>query len=255
MLEQPPIAIQVAVREELKPILKRVKVERVFHEVTWEQRTSLRHAHHDHLRFYLGSLGGKRVVVFRTGVGRMRAREIIRVFFEHFEPEMFISAGFGGALSSDLDIGDIVMADGITELQTGLNGWKSEVFPQNGQLLFRQGKLVTADEMIVFGRDKAKLGETHKSIVVDMETSAVAALCQQHHVRFTSVRTISDRADEDLPPEINSFFNNGEVRPTAVAKAILSHPPTVVGLFKLAKHAWKAGDDLASFLEKFVRAI
>ena len=45
------------------------------------------------------------------------------------------------------------------------------------------------------------------------------------------------------------------MRPGKIAKAIVSHPPTMVGLFKLAKHAWKAGEDLADFLEQFVAAV
>jgi adenosylhomocysteine nucleosidase len=247
-----PIAIQVAVREELNPILKRVRLERVFHEVTWDQLRSLRHAHRDHLRFFIGTLNSVPVVVFRTGVGRHRAREIVRIFFEHFEPRLFISTGFGGALQSGLNIGDIVMASDICELQSGLCNWQGVIPPVNGEIKFRKGRLITADQMIVDAIDKAKIGELHKADVVDMETSAVAALCQQHSVPIFSIRAISDRSDENLPPEINSFFNNGQVQPGLVARAIAVHPPTVVGLFKLAKHAWKAGDDLASFLEKFV---
>lgn len=255
MIEQLPIAIQVAVHEELSPLLKRLAVEEVFHEVTWEQRRSLKHAHHDHLRFFVGKFGGVRVVIFRTGVGRLRATEIVRVFFEHFEPRLFISSGFGGALTPDLDIGDIVLANEIYELKTGLGDWETLVPSLNGQVRFQQGKLVTADEMVVCGRDKTGLGEAHRAVIVDMETSAVAAKCRKHNVPMVGVRAISDRANEDLPPEINSFFDNGEVRPGKIVSAILSHPPTVVGLFKLAKHAWKAGEDLADFLERFVAAV
>ncbi len=255
MQEQLPIAIQVAVHEEISPILKRVAVEEVFHEVTWEQRRSLKHAHHDHLRFYIGSMNGVRVVIFRTGVGRLRATEIIRVFFEHFEPRLLISAGFGGALTPELDIGDIVLVNDIVELQTGRSDWQGFVPSLNGQFNFHKGRLVTSDQMVISGRDKTGLGETHKAIVVDMETSAVAAKCRKHNVPMIGVRAISDRANEDLPPEINNFFDNGEVRPGKIARAIVSHPPTFIGLFKLAKHAWKAGEDLADFLEKFVLAV
>ena len=253
-MDVPRIAIQVAVHEELKPVLKRVRVERVFHEVTWEQRNSLRHAHHDHLRFYNGTMNGVPVVVFRTGVGRNRAREILRVFFEHFEPRHVISAGFGGALSPELNIGDIVMVDDICELSTGLCKWRGSL-AANGQNGVHKGKLITADRMIVEAVDKTQIGELHKAIVVDMETSAVAALCEQYRVPLTGIRAISDKANEDLPPEINSFFDNGEVRPTAITKAIVTHPSTIIGLYKLAKHAWKAGDDLGNFLEKFVTTI
>ena len=255
MAASSPIAIQVAVREELNPILKRVRVEHIFHEVTWDQLRSLRHAHRDHLRFFIGTLNNTPVVVFRTGVGRHRAREIVRIFFEHFEPRLFISTGFGGALTPDLEIGEIVMATDIGELQSGLCNWRGVIPAINGEVKFRQGKLVTADQMIVDARDKASIGAANKAVVVDMETSAVAALCQQHSVPLLAVRAISDRSDENLPPEINSFFNNGQVRPGLIARAIAVHPPTVVGLFKLAKHAWKAGDDLASFLEKLVAAV
>ncbi|MBM3890222.1 MAG: hypothetical protein FJ388_14000 [Verrucomicrobia bacterium] len=255
MLKQAPIAIQVAVREELNPILKRLDVEEVFHEVTWEQRRSLKYAHHDHLRFYLGTLNGVRVAAFRTGVGRLRAREIIRVFFEHFEPGCFISAGFGGALTPDLRVGDIVLATNICELQSGRCDWAGLVPSLNSEVEFRKGRLITADEMIVYGRDKARIGHDHQAIVVDMETSAVAEFCRRHGVPMIGVRAISDRADEDLPPEINTFFDNGQVRPAYVARAILAHPPTVVGLFRLAKNVWRAGDDLAAFVEKLVRVI
>ena len=255
MPKQARIAIQVAVREELNPILNRLDVERIFHEVTWEQRRSLKHAHHDHLRFYLGMLNGVRVVLFRTGVGRLRAREIIRIFFEHFEPGFFISAGFGGALTPDLKVGDIVLATDICEVQSGRCDWQGIIPPLNNEVQYRQGRLITADEMIIYGRDKAKLGEDHQAIVVDMETSAVAGLCRRRDVPMTSVRVISDLVNEDLPPEINTFFDNGQVRPALVAKAIVAHPPTLPRLFRLAKNVWRAGDNLADFLEKLVRVV
>jgi adenosylhomocysteine nucleosidase len=255
MLKQAPIAIQVAVREELNPILKRLDVEEIFHEVTWEQRRSLQHAHHDHLRFYVGTLNGVRVVLFRTGVGRLRAREIIRIFFEHFESGCFISAGFGGALTPDLKVGDIVLATSICELQSGRCDWEGMVPSLNSEVEFRKGRLITADEMIIYGRDKARIGQDHQAVVVDMETSAVAALCHRRGVPMIGVRAISDRADEDLPPEINTFFDNGQVRPAYIVRAIAAHPPTVIGLFRLAKNVWRAGDDLAVFLEKLVRVV
>ena len=125
----------------------------------------------------------------------------------------------------------------------------------NGEVKLLRGKLVTADEMVVVGHEKTGLGEAHQASIVDMETSAVAAKCKKHNVPIVSVRAISDRANEDLPPEINTFFDNGEVRPGKIAKAIVSDPPTMISLFKLAKHAWKAGDDLADFLERFVAAV
>ena len=79
------IGILVAVREELKPILKRMP------SVTQEVAGGF--------VFHRGMLGGKDVVLLKSGMGAERGRYAAELLIEQFHPETLVIAGFCGWLA------------------------------------------------------------------------------------------------------------------------------------------------------------
>src|SRR5438093_10378616 len=89
------IAILVAVKQELHPILRRADAPHVVRQ--------------EHLDFYEGTLAGQPVALLALGVGKECARIAAEMTIKCYRPDLVISAGFGGALQADVRDGDIVI--------------------------------------------------------------------------------------------------------------------------------------------------
>ena len=59
---------------------------------------------------------------------------------------------------------------------------------------YSSGRLLTVDQLVLRAAEKDELHRTYQADLVDMESSAVAAICREHTVRFLSIRVISDDA-------------------------------------------------------------
>ena len=89
--------------------------------------------------------------------------------------------------------------------------------------------MLTVDEIVRTAVEKAQLAAASMApILVDMETSSVAALCTERGVRFLSVRVISDEAGADLPPEVLAILGrSGGLRLGAALGAVWKRPSSV----------------------------
>ena len=61
------------------------------------------------VRFTLGNLKGRRVVLAKTGVGKVNAAMTATLLIDHFQPAEVIFTGIAGGLNPDLLPGDIVI--------------------------------------------------------------------------------------------------------------------------------------------------
>lgn len=81
------------------------------------------------LTFILGKLKGRRVILAKTGVGKVNAAMAVTVLLVTFKPTEVIFTGIAGALNPTLKLGDIVMAtqtvqyDFGTLMPEGLHNW------------------------------------------------------------------------------------------------------------------------------------
>ena len=82
-----------------------------------------------------------------------------------------------------------------------------------------------------------------------METSAVAAVCNERLVRFLSIRVISDDAHVDLPDEIAALLSSqGSYRMGAVLRALWRRPSSLKDFWTLYERALEAAGRLAKFV-------
>ncbi len=60
--------------------------------------------------FYEGTLEGKKVVVVRSGIGKVNAGMCTQILADVFGVEAVINTGIAGSLNNDVNIGDIVLS-------------------------------------------------------------------------------------------------------------------------------------------------
>ena len=193
-----------------------------------------------------GEVAGKLVAVVLAGAGRARAQRGAEILLDGHRPRWIISAGFAGALDPALRRNDLVLASEVVNLEG--RRYAIDLAVPEGQGL-RTGRLLTVDEIVRTAAEKAELRRAHGADVVDMETSAVAALCAERGVRFLSARAVSDEAGTDLPPEVLAILGrSGGLRLGAAVGAIWKRPASVKDLLALRTHANQAAEALATFL-------
>ena len=81
--------------------------------------------------FYEGTLEGKKVVVVRSGIGKVNAGMCTQILADVFGVEAVINTGIAGSLNNDINIGDIVVSTDLVhhDVDAGAFGYKKGQVP------------------------------------------------------------------------------------------------------------------------------
>ena len=192
------------------------------------------------------------MLVAETGVGQPRVAHVLdwllaRPKFEGvpYEPSIIVFAGFAGALTDTLHVGDIVLADEVVDEHghSWRTTWPSELEGDWTPPLHR-GRLLTVDKMAAMPDDKRRLGDQHRAIAVEMESAIFAARCTQAGVPFACVRAISDEMATALSPTLESLLAGGNASPWRVLLALARRPGMLPELLRLARDTKRASQQL-----------
>jgi adenosylhomocysteine nucleosidase len=89
-----------------------------------------------HARFDEGTLDGHGVVLATAGMGKINAASVATILADRFRCKSIVVSGVAGGLDPDLHIGDVVIAERITQHDAGLiKGGKLQVY-QPGHVPF-----------------------------------------------------------------------------------------------------------------------
>ena len=199
-----------------------------------------------------GLYDGIRIAVVESGPGQTRAARATQALLDAHAPKWIISTGFAGALQPELKTGDLVVANRIVttsgdELTIDV-GMDSDT--ARG---LHVGRLLTVDHMVRTITEKKQLAEQTSSLAVEMESFAVATVCQRAKTRCMAIRAISDDLSADLPPEVLSLVGEtGAVRFGAVIGSLFKRPSSIKDMWRLREQAAVAADRLADFLDGIV---
>ena len=155
-----------------------------------------------------------------------------------------VSTGFAGALDPSLEVGEILVADWVLY---GCRKYRGRI-PSYCPPGVRHGAVLTVDEVIGSARAKRELA-VGGARAVDMEAAAIAALAAEHGLAFYCVRSISDRAADDLPVDFNRALRcDGTFSPWNVARQAGWRPGTWRRLMRLTRDGRTAAQSLARCL-------
>jgi adenosylhomocysteine nucleosidase len=199
-----------------------------------------------------GRLGEIRVVIVECGMGYARARRATQALIDAHSPEWIVSTGFCGGLKPEVKQRQIVMANSIVDThgQEVLIDLHMESNPSAG---LHVGRTVTADELVRTVEEKKNLAAQFDALAVDLESLAVAQVCQDAATKFMAVRAVSDDLSADLPAEILSIIGaTGTTRLGAALGSVWKRPSSVKDMWHLREAAVKTSEGLAEFLDGVV---
>ena len=193
---------------------------------------------------YAGRVGDREVIAVVTGMGTTRAHAATARLLDTVDVEWVIVVGITGAIENEIPIGTLVMPELVVN---GANG--SQHRPKPLGLGNAYGTMWTTDELLLHPAAHADL-RARGVVSLDMETAAVADVCEKRGVPWSVVRAISDRAsDGSVDAEIVGLSHpDGRANFSAVARYLVRHPGAVPRLARLAggsKLATKRAADAA----------
>ena len=168
------------------------------------------------------------LAAYTGGVGKVNAAMSAQLFIDRYHPDWIVNAGVAGSFL-DLPIGTIVLADCFVQHDVdttpmgdpiGLVSTVNRIdFPtsepeQAAAILtglgveFRTGKVATGEVFMTKGARADWVAETFSPTLCEMEGGAIAQVCLRNEVKFTALKSVSDRLCQANNAE--EFFNYGE---------------------------------------------
>ena len=186
---------------------------------------------------YTGEIGDRAVIAVVTGIGTSRAHAATVRLLDAVDVAWVIVVGIAGAIDNDAPIGTVVLPDLVVN---GANGSEHRPTPlglgdAHGTL---HGTLWTTDEVLLDPAIHAEL-RAQNVVSLDMETAAVAKVCEQRGVPWSVVRAISDRASDGSVDAAIAGLSRPDGRPDllAIARYLARHPNAVPRLVRLGRGA------------------
>ena len=210
------IAIMGAMPEEIEPIIG--KLENVKETVYAANK------------YYEGLYGGQEVVVAYSKIGKVFATLTATILIEKFACDTLLFSGVAGAISSELKVGDLIIADGVSQHDLDITAFghphgfvpegevciptdvilrdiAKKVAKEKG-LPLKEGVIATGDQFVANAERKDWIGKTFNADALEMEGAAVAVVCSSLNVPFFILRAISDSADMDAGFDFDEFLES-----------------------------------------------
>ena len=180
--------------------------------------------------YYEGSYKGQEVVVAYSKIGKVFATLTATMLIEKFGCDRLLFSGVAGAISDDLKIGDLIIADGLCQHDLDITAFghpfgyvpegevciptditlrniAKEVAEGKG-LILKEGIIATGDQFVANSERKEWIGETFKASALEMEGASVAVVCNALDIPFFILRAISDSADMDASFNFDEFLES-----------------------------------------------
>jgi adenosylhomocysteine/aminodeoxyfutalosine nucleosidase len=181
-------------------------------------------------KYYEGMYNGKEVVVAYSKIGKVFATLTATILIEKFACDKLLFSGVAGAISDELKIGDLIIADGVSQHDLDITAFghphgyvpegevcistdvilrniAKEVAKEKG-LTLKEGVIATGDQFVANAERKDWIGKTFNADALEMEGAAVGVVCNALDVPFFILRAISDSADMDAGFDFDTFLES-----------------------------------------------
>jgi adenosylhomocysteine nucleosidase len=205
----------------------------------------------DGLEARRGILDGRSVVVAAAGVGKVRAATTATLLVERHGCRSLVLTGVAGGLSADLDIGDLVIAERVIDIDYGRLTDAGRVVYQPGSLPLpgvvpdpgyrlpadlaervrscleasglraSLGTILTGDAFLASAGWRDELAARWSALAIEMEGSAVCGVAERFGIPWLIVRALSDRAGDDSVVDFRAFLSSAAGSSARLVRTLL----------------------------------
>jgi nucleoside phosphorylase len=190
-------------------------------------------------------------------------REAIRVD----KPLAVVSIGFGSALSSALNMGDVVVGGKFLNAIGIGSRYRPVTLPQSVQEMMRRvirsvpgihgtlGSIVTVFDPVLEPAEKLALHMRTQADVVDQSAIAIANIAEDEKIPFVVARSIFDLSDERVPKIERQIREKARIPKTRMIGQIAINPARLFTYKDMLARARMCRERLEVFTEAFWHAL
>jgi len=180
---------------------------------------------------HAGRVGDDEIVATITTMGTEAATATAEFVVRELDVDHVALIGIAGGLGADVQIGDLLVPEVVVDYDTG-----QETHPTPLVGAVAKGRLMTSGELIL-DYDILRRLAAEGAAAIDMETSAVGAVCEREGVPWSVFRGISDHIRDGLiDNSVSSLAKpDGSANVGAVLKFLVRRPWRIPRLAKLGK--------------------
>lgn len=180
--------------------------------------------------FNKGVIGGKELVVVKSGIGKVNAAICTQILATYFKVDTVVNTGVAGSLKNEINIGDVVISTDTLQHDMDATGFgyepgiiprmKTSVFVADKKLVaiaeeacrvavpeigVFKGRVVSGDQFITDKGVKERLVNLFGGFCTEMEGAAIAQAAYLNNIPFLIIRAISDKADDSAKMDYSEF--------------------------------------------------
>jgi adenosylhomocysteine nucleosidase len=188
-----------------------------------------------------GRVGSVEVVATTTGIGMAPAEQTTERVLADEKVDLVLVVGIAGGVGSAVDVGHVFVPGVVVHGVTG-----AEYRPRELPGVDTRGRLVSSDAFHVEADELTEL-EASGVIALDMETAAIAKVCDARGCEWSVVRSISDMAnDHPLGAAALAMARpDGSPNLGAVLRYVSTHPAKLPVMMKLGRDSQLAAKTAA----------
>src|SRR5437660_2826123 len=203
------------------------------------------------IRTIRGTIDSHDIEVLHTGVGEKTCRQRIAKFLQDRQFDLLISTGFAGALTNQLQLGDLLLAQNFSTIDLGAKRSSLSSSP------IHMADLLTVPGLIDSSDERRRLARTSGAAVVDMETEFIARVCAERGISLLSLRVITDTPREPFPAPAHVLLDieRQKTQTLKLATYLIAHPNRLPGLLQFARRIARAKKILANAVVDVLRTL
>jgi len=214
------VALLAPMQQELAPLVRRLRLER-------DGGSAAR---------FVGRYGPLDLLAVRIGIGTEAAAQATTALLDEGGIDRVMVVGIAGGVDAEQPIGANIDPELVVDAASG-----RAFHPLSFGAETPHGRLLTSDRLVT-DLDEAERLRQQGVVGLDMETAAVAAVCEARSCPWSVFRAISDRVtDGTTDPAILALAGadgRGDVR--ALVRFLASRPGRIVDLVRLARGTRRA---------------
>lgn len=180
---------------------------------------------------YLGEYQEKKLVVCRSGIGKVNSGAMIQYLIDYFHVDLIINSGCAGSLLSKVKIMDVIVSNYVTYHDFQPTRIMEYSVPEQGKVSastklihiaedalkklevdnYYIAPIASGDCFVTDAKMRDYIYKTTGAYAVDMESASIGHICKLNHIPFLSVRTISDFSDGEEDFEVIAAYKSSQL--------------------------------------------
>ena len=180
---------------------------------------------------YLGEYQEKKLVVCRSGIGKVNSGAMTQYLIDYFHVDLIINSGCAGSLLSKVKIMDVIVSNYVTYHDFQPTRIMEYSVPEQGKVSastklihiaedalkklevdnYYIAPIASGDCLVTDAKMRDYIYKTTGAYAVDMESASIGHICKLNHIPFLSVRTISDFSDGEEDFEVIAAYKSSQL--------------------------------------------